>query len=161
MNKILMLILSSFVVACSNPLVAHAKSFAPVGIEYSVPKTVEIGEEVTTVIRFVVRADLQRLVLSVSPYSGLELIASGDNVEFADLQKADAREMAVNIRLTDEVGYLSIFATTTDLRGKTQTRSIAIRYGAAGEATIQKMRTPGSIDNSKDERLILMPGSPR
>ena len=161
MNKILVLILSSFVVACSNPPVAHAKPSAPVKIEYSVPKNIGSGAEVTTKIRFVAKTNLQRLVVNATPYSGLELVSGGDRIEFTDLQSGDVREIEVNIRLADEVGYLSVFATTTDSRGNTQSKSIAVRYGTVGDATIQKMRPQSLVEDSKGETLILMPGEAR
>ncbi len=161
MNKILVLILSSFVVACSNPLIANAKPSAPVKIEYSVPKNIEEGTEVTTKIRFAAKINLQRLVVNATSYSGLELVSGGDRVEFTNLQSGDVREIEVNIRLADEVGYLSVFATTTDSRGNTQSKSIAVRYGTVGEATIQKMRPQGIVKDSLGEKLILMPGEAR
>jgi len=160
-NKALILSLTVFLVACSSPPAVQAKPSAPVEINYSIPKTVQAGDEVTTVIQFTAKTDLQWLTVSASPYSGIELLSGGDRIEFANLKTGDTREITVNIRLAEEVGYLSVFATTTDSRGKTRSKSIAIRYGAVGETTIQKMRPRGLIDNSKDEKLILMPGSPR
>ena len=160
-NKILVLILSSFVVACSNPPVAHAKPSAPVTIEYSVPKNIEVGAQVTTIIRFIAKTNLQRLVVTATPYSGLELISGGDRIELNNLQSGDTHEIEVNIRLADEAGYLSVFATTTDSRGKTQSKSIAVRYGTVGDATIQKMRPQGLVEDSKGDTLILMPGEAR
>ena len=63
--------------------------------------------------------------------------------------------------MADEAGYLSVFATTTDSRGKTQSKSIAVRYGTVGDATIQKMRPQGLVEDSKGDTLILMPGEAR
>ncbi len=161
MNRIFVLILSCFVAACSNQPAAHAKSSAPVNIKYSVPKTIEVGAEVTTTIQFVAKINLQRLVVSALPYSGLELVSGGDRIEFTGLQRGDIREIEVNIRLADEVGYLSVFAATTDSRGNTLSKSIAVRYGTVGKAMIQKMRPRNLIEDSKGDKLILMPGDAR
>ena len=161
MNRILVLILASFMAACSNSPAVHAKPSAPIDIEYSVPKNVEVGDEVTTVIRFVAKSNLQSLSVSASSYSGLELVSGGDMTEFIELQKGDAREIEVKISLSDEVGYLSVFATTTNALGNVQTKSIAVRYGTAGEATIKKMQSKSLVEGAKGEKLILMPGEAR
>jgi hypothetical protein len=156
-----MLLFTCFLVACGAPQTVHAKPSAPVEIEYSAPKTARAGDEVTTVIRLTATTDLQKLTVTVSPYSGLELVSGGDHVEFTDLQSGGTREIEVNIRLTDELGYLSVFATTTDSRGNTRSKSIALRYGTADEVTIQKMTPRGMVEESTGERLILMPGEAR
>jgi len=161
MNRILILILSSLVAACSNSPAVHAKPSAPVEIEYSVPKNVEAGSEVTTVIRFVAKSNLQNLSVSASSYSGLELISGGSLAEFTDLQGGDIREIEVKISLLDEVGYLSVFATTTNALGNVRTKSIAVRYGKASDATINKMQSKGLVKDSKGQKLILMPGEAR
>ena len=153
--------MASLVAACSNAPAVHAKPTAPVEIEYSVPKNVATGDEVTTVIRFVAKSNLQNLTVSASPYSGLDLLSGGDMVEFTNLQKGDTREIEVEINLLGEVGYLSVFATTTNALGNVQTKSIAVRYGTAGEATMKKIQPKGLVEGAKGEKLILMPGEAR
>lgn len=160
-NRTLMLLLTGFLVACSSPPAVQAKSSAPVEIEYSTPDKIQAGDEATTVIRFTAKTDLQTLTISASPYSGIELLSGGDSIEFANLKSGDAREITVSIRLIDELGYLSVFAATTDSRGNTQSKSIAVRYGAAGEATIRKIQSRGLTENPTGEKLILMPGEAR
>ena len=161
MNKILVLVLSSFMAACSLSSAVYAKPSAPVEIEFSVPKNVQAGEDVTTVIRFVAKTNLQHLTVSASSYNGLELTSGGAPLEFTNLQSGEVREIEVKIRLLDEVGYLSVFATTTNLLGNVRTKSVAVRYGSVGEATIQKMKSQRVMDDSTGEKLILMPGDAR
>lgn len=70
------------VMGCSSPLAALAKPTAPVSIEYSVPKTVQKGDVVSTLIRFVAQADLERLEVSVAPYEGLILASNEEKARF-------------------------------------------------------------------------------
>jgi len=161
LNRILLLILINFLVACSNAQSAYAKTSAPVAIEYIVPKTVEVGEQVVTKIKFVSKTNIQRMEVYADSYNGLELISGGDRTGYTELQNGDSREIEVNIRLLDEVGYLSVFATTTDSSGKVQSKSIMIRYGIAGEITKQKLKSKNVMENSNGEKLILMQGDER
>lgn len=160
-NRTLILLLTGFLVACSSPPAVQAKPSAPVEINYSVPKTVQVGDEVTTVIRFTAKTDLQRLAVSASPYSGIELLSGGDSTEFTNLKSGDTREITVSIRLVEELGYLSVVASTTDSPGSTRSKSIAVRYGSANAATLQKMQPRGLVEDAKGEKLILMPGEAR
>ncbi len=149
------------VMVCSMPFMAFAKPTAPVAIKYSVPKNVQMGDAVSTIIRFVAQADLERLEVSVSPYEGLILTSNEKKVLFLDIKRGETRELGVKIQLTDpEVGYLSVFATTTTAIS-TRTKSIAIRYGTAGPVTSQKLRSKKLVETPEGENLILLPGDPR
>ena len=160
-TRTLILLFTSFLVACGAPQTVHAKPSAPVEIDYSAPKTVRAGDEITTIIRLTATTNLKKLTVTVSPYSGLDLVSGGDRTEFTEIQSGNTREIKVNIRLTEEVGYLSVFATTTDTQGNTRTKSIALRYGTVGDTINQKMRSPGTVEDSTGEQLILMPGEAR
>ena len=161
MNRMLFLLLSSLALVFASGLTVQAKPVAPVELDYSVPKNMAPGTQVTTLITFIATADLQQLTVSARAYKGLVLLSGGDPLVFSDLKRGDRREMEVSIQLADEVGYLSVFATTTDSRAKTQARSMAIKYGQVGEATKQKTRPQGLIENPAGEKLILMPAEPR
>ncbi len=144
------------------PTLLEAKMTAPVTIEYTVPKTVQTGDTVSTVIHFIAQTDLEVLKISVAPYRGLKLLSKKEETLFFDLTKGERRDLEVEIRLTDpEVGYLSVFATTETIRS-TSTKSIAIPYGSAGVLTRQKLKPGNSVFKpSEGEALILMPGDPR
>ena len=161
MNKILIVILFSLMTACSNQSVVHAKPTAPVAIEYSVPKNIQPGTEITTSIRFVAMTDMQLLAVSASSYEGLTLISGGHPVEFTNLKRGDSREMEVTIHLDEERGYLAVYASSTATTGKTRSKSITIGYGSAGAATKQKMKSPHYSEQNSGEKLILMPAEDR
>ncbi len=144
------------------PIGLGAKMTAPVTIEYIVPKTLQTGDIVSTVIHFVAQTDLEVLKVSFAPYRGLKLLSKKEETLFFDLTKGERRDLEVEIQLTDpEVGYLSVFATTETIRN-TSTKSIAIPYGAAGVLTRQKLKSNNSgFKDSEGEALILMPGDAR
>jgi len=144
------------------PTLLESKMTAPVTIEYTVPKTVQTGDTVSTVIHFVAQTDLEVLKISVAPYRGLKLLSKKEETLFFDLTKGERRNLEVEIQLTDpEVGYLSVFATTETIRS-TSTKNIAIPYGTAGVLTRQKLKSSNSVfKGSEGEALILMPGDPR
>lgn len=153
--------LMCLVMVCAMPLAVSAKPTAPVAIEYSVPKNVQTGDEVSTTIRVVAQADLEGLKISVSPYEGLVLLSNKEEASFLTIKRGEAREFEVTIQLTDpEVGYLSVFATTITTTD-TRTKSIAIRYGTAGPEKNQKLRSNNLVKTQKGEDLILLPGDPR
>jgi hypothetical protein len=144
----------------SVSLAAAAKPTAPVSIEYSVPKNVQTGDTVSTTIRFVAQADLEQLEVSVAPYEGLDVVSKNEKAIFQNAKKGEKREIEVTIRLTAEIGYLSVFATTTTPRG-TSTETIAIRYGTPGDATKQKLKSERLQKTQEGENLILLPGEKR
>jgi hypothetical protein len=162
MHRLVFIFLTCFVTACSSPQNVQAKPSAPVKIEYSVPKDVQSGEEVTTVIRFTAETDLQRMEVSASAWRGVELLSSDEANVFEGLKRGDSREFEVRVRLTDEeLGYLSVVATTISTLGSTRTKTTAIPYGTAGAITQQKLESPNLQEGADGERLILQPGSPR
>ena len=161
MNKIILLIFSGLLAACSNATPVQAKQSAPVDIIYSVPKNISSGSTLSTTIQFSAKTDLQKLTVSARPYSGIELMSGGDAIDFDKLQNNDTRSIKVNVQLTDDIGYLSVFATTINTRGRTQSKSITIRYGTSNQSTLQKMQSPHLIETPKGEQLILMPGAAR
>ncbi|MFQ5456567.1 MAG: hypothetical protein ACE5EA_10280 [Nitrospirota bacterium] len=160
-RKLIFIFWMGVAIAWFMPIGLFAKPTAPVSIEYSVPKNIQRGEEVSTVIRFVAQVDMESMEVSVTPYEGLEIVSSEDKTVFLKLKKGEAREFTVRIRLTDpEVGYLSVFATTTTSFGR-RTKSIAIRYGVPGPATKQKLKSDKVLETSEGERLYLFHGDPR
>ncbi len=159
-NRDSILVLACYCLMCGLPSMVNAKPSAPLDIENINPKIIRPGEEVRSVIRFTARADLQHVTVSLSPYSGIELLSPEQHIEFTDLKRNDTRKIKIRIRLTNKTGYLSVFATTTNMEGGTQTRSIAIRYESAVEA-VQKKRSQGIRKKSPGEKLILLPGSSR
>ncbi len=159
-NRDSILILVCYFLMCSLPSVVNAKPSAPIDIDNVNPKISRPGEEVRSVIRFTPRTDLQHVTVSLSPYSGIDLLSSERHIEFTNLKRNDPREIEIRIRLTNKTGYLSVFATTTNMAGTTQTRSIAIRYESAVDA-VNKKGSRRIKKNSPEEKLILLPGSPR
>ncbi|NOY84735.1 MAG: hypothetical protein GXO96_07940 [Nitrospirae bacterium] len=151
-----------FIFLCLVPTVLEAKTTAPVTIEYTVPKTVQTGDTVSTVIYFIAQTDLEVLKISLEPYRGLKLLSKKKETFFFDLKKGERRDLEIEIQLTDpEIGYLSVFATTETMRS-TSTKSIAIPYGAAGVLTREKLKSSNSaFKRSEGEALILMPGDLR
>lgn len=147
-------------IGASLSFATGAKPTAPVSIEYSVPKNVQTGDTVSTTIRFVAQANLEQLELSVAPYEGLEVISKNEKAVFQNVNKGEKREIEVTVRLRDEIGYLSVFATTTTSRG-TSTKTIAIRYGTPGTATKQKLKSEKLQKTPEGEKLILFPGEKR
>ena len=160
-NRALVLFLVSFLIACGSLSPVQAKPSAPVQIDYIIPKTVQAGDEVTTIIRFTSKTDLQSLTVSTSPYSGLELLSGGESFTFSNLKDGDVREISVSIRLLEELGYLSVFSTTINLRGSIRSRNIAVGYGSANATALKKNHSRGLKTDSQGARLILMPGEAR
>ncbi len=152
--------LASYLLVFSIPFIADAKPSAPIDIKNITPNTIRIGEEVRSIIRFTAKTNLRHIKVSFSPYSGIELLSHKRYVEFFDLKRNDHREIAIRIKLTKEIGYLSVLARTTSIAGKTQTRSIAIRYGSPS-VILKRKPSKKNGDNVSGERLILLPGSPR
>lgn len=153
-NKIITLIFVGLLAACSQPTVVHAKSSAPVEIEYAVDDNVNIGEQVTTTIRFVAKTDMQNMVISAASYNGVSLLSGGEQTVFTSLKSGDAHEIKVRVQLNESVGYLAVFAATTDAQSRTQHKNIAIRYGAQ---TVQKSNSQTVSEGATGELLILMP----
>ena len=145
--------------ACSQPQSANAKPSAPILIEYSVPKTIEPNIPVITVIKFISERDLKSLKVQALAYSGIKLESAKEPVKFISVLTGDYREVQVTVRLLDEVGYLSVFATTTDLQGRTKSKSILIKYGTATKTTIEKMKSPDLKEDSEGRKVILMPAT--
>lgn len=139
---------------------AKGKPTAPVSIEYSVPKNVLTGDTVSTIISFVADTNLEQLAVSVAPYEGLEVVSKNEKIIFQNVKKGEQREIEVTVRLTAEIGYLSVFATTTTSRGAS-TKTVAIRYGTPGDATTQKLKS-GKLQKAQEgEKMILFPGEKR
>ncbi len=156
-NRALTLILLFSLTACSHQPTVHAKTSAPVSIESSVPENIQTGEHVSTTIRFVAEIDLQQLVLSADAYSGLTLVSGGDEIVLSDLKYGDSREIKVSILLEDEVGYLAVYAETTDDQGRTQHKNITLRFGTVGADTLQKMKSSDLHEDSAGEKVIILP----
>jgi hypothetical protein len=139
---------------------AAAKPTATVSIEYGVPENLKTGDTVSTRIGFVAETDSERLDVSVAPYEGLDVVSKNEKTVFQNVRKGEKREIEVTVRLTDEIGYLSVFATITTARG-TSTKSIAIRYGTPGDATKQKLKSQNLQKTPEGKNLILFPGEAR
>ncbi len=159
-NRSMMLLLVCYLVISSVPSMANAKPSAPVDIDNITPEIIQVGEEVRSVIRFTPKTDLRYLKISLSPYSGIELLSSDRYVELTGLQRDNPREIEIRIRLTNETGYLSVFATTTDMAGNTRTRSVAIRYNSS-DYTPNRKSSRENENDALSKKLILLPGSPR
>ena len=136
--------------ACATVVpVAQAKPTAPVEIDYDQPKTVKAGDEITTTLDVTATARLVRLKVKVVPYRGLELVSS------------EQQSIPVTIRmLNNEVGYLSVFATTTTSRGD-RTRAAMLKFGQAGDVTLQRMKSDSVKDAVTGENLNIMKGEAR
>lgn len=152
--------LSFSIVAISVSYAAQGKPTAPVSIEYSVPKNLKTGDTVSTTIKFTAQANLEQLEVSVAPYEDLEVVSKNEKAVFQTVKKGETREIEVTVRLTAEIGYLSVFATTTTARGSS-TKTIAIRYGTAGDVTKQKLKSQKLQKTQEGEKLILFPGEKR
>jgi len=152
-NRALILILTSFAFACSSPQAVHAKSSAPVAIDYSVPDDAGIGDQVTTKIHFTANKDM-KLVVSAAAYSGMTLIAGGEEMVISDLKSGESRTMEVTVRLDEGMAYLAVYAATTDSLGKERNKNITIRYGNAKSGSSQKISTDSNGE-------IFMPAEPR
>lgn len=159
-NRTLVILLATFAFACNNTPVVHAKSTAPVTIDYSVPKNIEAGNQATATINFTAKTDMQ-LVMSASAYSGLDLISGGEEIVVNDLKTGDSQTMDVTIRLNDAAGYLAVYAKTTDANGRVKYNNIAIRFGDADAQTTQKMTTQKLSTGASGEAVILMPAEAR
>lgn len=152
--------LSFMIMAVSVSLAAQGKPTAPVSIEYNVPKNVQTGDAVSSIISFVAEANLEQLEVSVAPYEGLEVVSNNGKSVFQNVKKGEKREIAVTVRLTAEIGYISVFATTTTSRGAS-TRTVAIRYGTPGDATTQRLKSEKLQKSPEGEKMILFPGEKR
>ncbi len=159
-NRSMMLLLVCYLVISSVPSMANAKPSAPIDIDNINPEIIQVGEEVRSVIRFMAKDDLQHIEVSLSPYSGIELLSHERHVKFFDLKRNDYRAIEVRIKLTNETGYLSVFATTTNMAGNTRTRSVAIRYGSSSD-TLNRKSSRKNENDALRKKLILLPGSPR
>jgi len=153
--------LSFLIAAISTSSVAQGKPTAPVSIEYSVPKGMRSGDTVSTIIKFVPQTDLEQLEVSVEPYEGLEVVSRNEKAAFQNINAGEKREIEVTVRLTAEIGYLSVFAATETARGARSTKAIAIRYGTADDATKQKLKSQNFQKTNEGENLILFPGEKR
>jgi hypothetical protein len=159
-NRTLAILLATFAFACTNTPVVYAKSTGPVTIDYSVPKNIKAGSQVTTSISFTAKTDMH-LVMSASAYRGLDLISGGEEVVVNDLKRGESHTMDVTIRLNDAAGYLAVYAATTDANGRVKHKNIAIRYGDADANATQKMTSEKLSTEANGETLILMPAEAR
>jgi hypothetical protein len=73
------------------------------------------------------------------------------------MKGCDSHETEVKIRLDDEVGYLAVYAETTDTQRRTEHKNTTIRYGSAGISTQQKIKSPFLDESSTGEKLIVIP----
>ncbi|MEZ5649587.1 MAG: hypothetical protein R3E87_03455 [Burkholderiaceae bacterium] len=144
-----------------QPPVAQAKANAPVSIEYSVPAGLKTGSTATTTIQLVAQSDLQRLVISAAAYSGIELVSGGDQTVIENIKRGESRQIAVNVMLNEPVGYLAVFASTTDSRGQVEHKNIAIRYGSADKVGKRELKPGERMEKSVGETLIIMPAERR
>jgi hypothetical protein len=91
---------------------------AAVRVEYEAPAPLRLGEEATTVLTVRALADLDRVVVTMAPFQGLDLISEPKEVTFTGLKAGNTRQVTVTIRLTDErAGYLGVSYRTH--QGKT------------------------------------------
>ncbi len=148
--------------ACATVVpVAQAKPTAPIEIDYNQPETVDAGDEITTILDVTATARLTGLKVKVVPYRGLELVSGEQEIRFEAMAKGDKQAIPVTIRMLDnEVGYLSVFATTTTSRGE-RTRAAMLKFGQAGEVTLQRMKSGSVKDAVTGENLNIMKGDPR
>jgi len=160
-NKLFGIVIVSLALSIGASVsLAVAKPTAPISIEYSVPKNVQTGDTVSTTIGFVAQTDLEQLEVSVAPYEGLAVVSKNEKAIFQNNKKGEKKEIEVTIRLTAEVGYLSVFATTITSRGPS-TKTIAIRYGTPSDQTKQKLKSEKLQKTQEGEKLILLPGERR
>jgi len=157
MNKTLIVILVSFITAITNSTLVQARISAPVSFEAIVPVGLEAGDEVTTTVRFIAGSDMQNMVISAAAYNGLTVVSGGEQQVITGVSKGDTFNIKVSIRLDEEIGYLAVFAATTDTQGRTMNKNTAIRYGKPSATTRQRLSSNSLTTGSNGETLILMP----
>ena len=104
------------------------KPTAPVEVGYTLPSTIQTGDEITTVIRLTAESDLIQIYVSVSPGEGLEILSTPTEARYLNVKQGETREFEVKVRLTDpKEGFLNVFAVTTT-RFQQRSKGVAIPY---------------------------------
>lgn len=159
------LIASCFLIACATPPSVSAKPSAPVAIKSDAPKNITTNNQFTTTLTFTAQANLTKLELSLSPYKNIELVSQNNTAEFYDINADETRTLEITLRLLAPVGYLSVFATTTDTHGNKRTEAKALKFGehpATPSRSLSNQKSNGDgVGGVNEERLILMPAEPR
>jgi len=154
-------IVSSFLLACAAPPAVVAKTSAPITIKSDASESLQSGEEFTTTLTLTAQTNLKKLELSLAPYKNIELVSKNSKADFFDINTNDTRTVEVTLRLLAPVGYLSVFATTTDALGNNRTEAKALKFGTHPKTPSRSLnqQTPSITING--EKLILMPSETR
>ncbi len=161
-NKRLFIILTLALSACTPtpPQTIQAKPSAPLAIEYDVPKNIQQGEQIETIIRFIAQTDLKQINVKVAAHKGIALLSEVTEVTFTDVKKDETKQLIVSVRLEDtEVGYLKVSAQIINFLGLRSVKVSSIQYGAIGPATRAKMKSHKIEKDSRGRKLIIMPGT--
>ena len=107
---------------------AQKPRWTPVEVDYSVPPGLKVGDEVTTVFRFTVTADVPKLEIRLTPVEGLAWVEGQRVTTFEHVVKGQQRDVTVRLRMTADVGNLSLLMRAMygeDMFGD----SVLVRYG--------------------------------
>ena len=152
MNKFFIILLTFFIAACGQTLVAQAKPSAAIDIQHTAPKNISSGDNAVATITLVAKTDIQHLTVDLSAYKGLTLVSGDEHIQVSGLNNGESHQLDVTIHLIDNIGYLAVKATLTDINGQQQHKNIALRFG---ERTSSSEKT--NLSEIKDKKFILMP----
>jgi hypothetical protein len=159
MNKIIVLLMSLMIVACSQSTMVQAKQSGAVIIEYDIADNAAIGEVATAKVRFKAKNYLQQLLVSVAADRGLILEADVDQQVFTNIDAGAMREIDINIILNDSKGYVSVTVEATDINGRISNSNKVIKFTSnkAGQLKAIDKSVNDKVDDNADRSLILMP----
>jgi hypothetical protein len=114
------------------PLTGSAQKkpdYAPVSVEFNEPPPdMKSGDQVETTLAFRALDDLQRLEVSVAPFSGVEIVSEKKEAVFTDVKEGDAPQLKVTVRLLQPSGSLAVTYTIVTADGKSA-GATTIEYG--------------------------------
>lgn len=130
----------------------HAKPSAPINVNYHVIKIVSIDETISHELSVFSNIDLAKLSVILSPQSGLTLDESSMQ-SFTNINAGENTAVLFNATYTNNVGYVIVDITATDVNGDVHYKNKVIKYGT-GSALVEKFSAVTSVN---DEKVILMP----
>lgn len=152
MNKFIIIVATLLIAACSQSTLVQAKPSGPISIEYDIPKSVTIGDVVTTTVKLKSTIDLQKLTVSFISRSGLTIQSGGSERVLTNIKASDITNVEFTIILDDLKGYAGAFIQGIDSNGTKYSINKVMKYGS-GTTVTNKITT---IKNNGDS-LILMP----
>ncbi len=103
--------------------------YAPVSVEFNDPPVdMKAGDLTETTLVFRALDDLQRLEVTVAPFSGIEIVSDKKEVVFTDLKENDGPELKVTVRLIDPSGSLAVTYAIVTADGRSA-GATTIEYG--------------------------------